>query len=148
VYQKLRCEVTGDQPNLTLSIEGELRSVTSHAAAFVAFDVLDSYSVPLFQSLPEPEPFIACSDHPIRFEASIDLPPLVPGTYRVSAWVGTHYARTLDLVDSALAFTIFSSPTPGRTFPHTYDHGSIVPRSSVRLRASRTRSPVSDLTLC
>ncbi len=148
VFQRLRCEVTGDQPNLTLSIEGEMRSVTPHAPAFLAFDVFDSYSVPLFQSLPEPEPFIVWSNHPIHFEVSIDLPPLVPGTYRVSAWAGTHYARTLDLVDSALAFTIFSSPTPGRTYPHTYDHGAIVPLSSVRLRDSRARSPVSDLTLC
>ena len=147
VFQTLRCEVTGDQPSLTLSIEGEMRSVTPHAPAFLAFDVLDSYSVPLLQSLPEPEPFIACSDHPICFEASIELPPLVPGTYRVSAWVGTHYAHTLDMVDSALAFTIFSSPTPGRTYPHQHDHGAIVPRSSVRLRDSRTRSSVSDLTL-
>ena len=148
VFQKLRCEVTGDQPNLTLSIEGEMLSVTPHAPAFLAFDVVDSYSVPLFQSLPEPEPFIASSNHPIHFEALIDLPPMVPGTYRVTAWTGTHYADTLDLVDSGLAFTIFSSPTPGRTFPHTYDHGAIVPRSSIRLRVNRTRAAMSDLTLC
>ena len=31
-----------------------MRSVTPHASAFLAFDVLDSYPVPLFQSLPDP----------------------------------------------------------------------------------------------
>jgi lipopolysaccharide transport system ATP-binding protein len=147
VFERLRCEVIGDQPNLTLSIEGELRSIRPHPPALLAFDVLDAYSVPLFQSLPEAEPFIGYSDQPLHFDVSIDLPPLVPGTYRVGAWAGTHYAHTIDLVESALAFTILSSPTPGRTYPHTYDHGAIVPRSSVRLRTG-THSFVPDLTAC
>jgi hypothetical protein len=35
------------------------------------------------------------------------------------------------MVTEVVAFEIVDTPTPGRTFPHTKDHGFIVPASRV-----------------
>ena len=119
VFQRLWCEVTGDQPNLRLSIEGEMRSVTPHAPAFLAFDVLDSVLRPVVSVAARTRAVYRVFG-PSRYISRRRSTCLLwfPGPIEsVPGW-GTHYAHTLDLVDSSLAFTIFSSPTPGRTYPH------------------------------
>jgi lipopolysaccharide transport system ATP-binding protein len=132
-FNTMECELQGEQPYMTLVIRGELTSLNQHPPAFLAFDVVDSMSVGIFQALPQEEPYVPYSATPIAFETRIELPPLIPGTYRIHAWVGPHYTQGLDLVESAVAFTITSSPTAGRSFPHTTDHGYVVPRSTVSI---------------
>jgi len=63
------------------------------------------------------------------FTVLVDLPPLIPGEYWVSPWVGSHNTETLDMIHQCAAFEVSRSPTPGRSFPHTIDHGYIVPSS-------------------
>jgi hypothetical protein len=81
------------------------------------------------QAIPSATPFIegrpGCTD--LSFE--IDLPPLIPGVYHLDLWIGHHYSNTCDFIENALSFEINESPTPGRGYPHTLDHGSIVPNS-------------------
>jgi lipopolysaccharide transport system ATP-binding protein len=132
-FSSLEYRLLGSQPDYVLELRGELKSARAHPDAFLAFDIIDPASVPIMQALPRPEPFIPYSTTPQQFRVSITLPPLVPGTYGVDAWVGSHYSRTLDVVRGALAFTIPDSPTVGRSFPHSPDHGSVVPHSSVTL---------------
>jgi lipopolysaccharide transport system ATP-binding protein len=52
----------------------------------------------------------------------------------VSAWIGPHNLETFDIVNDGIAFEIQDSPSPGRTFPHTPDHGFIVPKTVFEIK--------------
>lgn len=108
-----------------------LSSVAPHKPAFVAFDIIAPTGVVIMQALPTQIGFIECDTTDHLIDIDINLPPLVPGTYRVTAWAGTHYTHTLDHADEIASFEITKSPTPGRSFPHTPDHGFIVPTSAL-----------------
>ena len=41
------------------------------------------------------------------------------------------HTDTLDTAERAIRFEVHDSPTPGRTYRHSSDHGHIVPRSTV-----------------
>lgn len=131
VFMRLSCELRGSQPRHAVVVVCEVHSIRQHAPAFVAFDIADATSTSLMQALPTEKRILAYSQRPRRFEVTIELPPLVPGCYQIKAWIGPHNTVTFDFVESALAFRITESPTLGRTFPHTPDHGFVVPRSTV-----------------
>jgi lipopolysaccharide transport system ATP-binding protein len=136
IFTSINCEISGEQPHHTITLTVELKSIQQHAPAFVAFDISDASMTPLMQALPIQEGFLRqAAKHELIVE--IDLPPLIPGTYRIAAWVGPHYTRTYDTIDPILEFIIADSPTPQRSFPHTQDHGFVVPRS-------RIAAPVSN----
>ena len=132
-FRKLSLSLRGEQPRLSLEITTELVSDSAHEPALLAFDITDSSSVPIMQAMPFSKPFVNPSTAPILMTTSIDLPPLVPGTYRVVAWVGAHYTSTYDyLLPPVLEFSVISSPDLSRSFPHSPDHGLVVPPSTVR----------------
>jgi lipopolysaccharide transport system ATP-binding protein len=133
IFTRLTYVLSGEQPHHKLQVTAELQSLRRHASAFIAVDILDATAVPLLQAIPTQVPFIDYSDTPQRVTATINLPPLVPGTYQVTVWVGSYYTVTFDYVQTALTFIITDSPQPGRSFPHTPDHGFFIPESSVVL---------------
>jgi lipopolysaccharide transport system ATP-binding protein len=126
--------VDGRQPDLTLELEIGLSSRTRHKPAFIAVDLHSAHGIPVLQALPRLDGFITDAAARHVLDVSIDLPGLVPGEYVVTIWVGSHNEATLDKVDEVVSFTVIGSPTEGRSFPHTPDHGYIVPRSSVAYR--------------
>ena len=128
----IRSELRGTQPRLTLDADITLASHAEHKPALVAIDITDSSGVPILQAIPQYEPFLGQAPEQV-VHVSVDLPPLIPGRYLATFWVGSHPSETLDTVREAVAFEIHDSPTPGRTFPHTKDHGFIVPPSTVRI---------------
>jgi lipopolysaccharide transport system ATP-binding protein len=140
VFRSMSASLHGDQPHHRLQIVAELESRRRHPPALVAFDILDSTSTAIMQALPSLQPVIHDGEGPQRIEVTIDLPPLIPGTYQVTAWVGPHNTFTFDYVHSVLSFEIVTSPTPGRSFPHTRDHGHLVPRSTLRAVTENTPS--------
>ncbi len=123
--------LTGKQPGLVLNLEIHLASRTKHKAAFVAVDISDLAGTVLMQALPKLDGFIEDSDPQHRIRVQIDLPPVIPGQYLVTVWVGSHNTETLDEVSEVVAFEVAESPTTGRTYPHSTDHGCIVPRSRI-----------------
>ena len=62
---------------------------------------------------------------------NIQLPPMIPGQYLLSIWVGSHNTDTIDIVKEATMFEVNDSPLLGRSFPYSPDHGYIVPISTV-----------------
>jgi lipopolysaccharide transport system ATP-binding protein len=128
-YKSLSVEVEGKQPHLSLRIDFVLESDGLHKPAFVAFDITDASGVAQMQALPEVEGFVYPQEGAQSFQVVVDLPPLIPGQYWVSPWVGSHNTETLDMIHQCVAFEVSHSPTPGRTFPHTTSHGYIVPQS-------------------
>lgn len=98
----------------------------------------------MMQALPSLSPILSCEPGLRQIEVTIELPPLIPGHYQVTAWVGPHNTSTYDLIRSALSFEVVTSPTPGRSFPHTRDHGHIVPLATLAT-VSRSASDSAEV---
>ncbi len=127
---RVESRLAGVQPHLTLELDLVLETRGRHKPALLTVDVLDAAGVALMQALPRLEGFVPDASGRHRVHVSIDLPPLVPGQYFVSVWVGSHHADTLDTVERAVRFEVHESPSAGRSYPHSADHGHIVPPSS------------------
>jgi lipopolysaccharide transport system ATP-binding protein len=130
-FRSMSCELLGTQPSHKLAVKFEIESLHPHIPAFIAVDITDSSMTPLMQALPRSDGFLHYSSDLHQIEVEIDLPPLIPGAYRIGAWVGSHFTRTFDLVESVLEFAIVTSPTPERTFPHSANRGYLVPQSRI-----------------
>src|SRR5205085_105169 len=122
-----------DPPACRLRCIMEIAVSATCAPSFLAVDVLDSSGTAIMQALPTITPFVP--GEPGRYTVTVDImvPPLVPGTYWLTFWIGPHNTKTYDMIPSALSFDVLDSPTPGRAFPHTPDHGRIVPPSTFKL---------------
>jgi hypothetical protein len=107
----------GKQPCLRLELEIELESNSLHKPAFLAVDVLDSAGWGLLQAIPKLEGYLMASEPRHLVKLGVDLPALIPGTYLVTVWAGSHNSETLDEAKEVVAFEVHDSPTPGRTFP-------------------------------
>ena len=132
---KSRCCCGGAQPDIQLCIESTISGGWRQMFApfFSFFDILDSLGTPIMQAYPTLDGVLVPGNSQSRFRLTVDLPPLVPGTYSVTAWFGAHNTQTLDFVRNCVSFTVHDSPVPGRTFPHTADHGFLVPRSAISI---------------
>jgi lipopolysaccharide transport system ATP-binding protein len=131
-FESVQIRVDGSDSQRRLVVDIVMASTEPHRPAFVAIDILNSYGTSVMQALPSVTPFIG--DEPKRHEVqvAVELPALIPGYYSLTLWTGPHNIHTYDSVESAVGFDIETSPTPGRTFGHTPDHGFIVPHSTVR----------------
>lgn len=130
-FESIELELLGKQPTHHLAIKIVLRSCNEHLKAFLAFDFSNSHGHTFMQALPRLEPFIEYSKAVQTLTVNVDLPPLVPDAYYVTAWIGAHNLMTYDHIRDIVSFKIDQSPTPARTFPHTHDHGILVPFSNV-----------------
>lgn len=130
-FNEVTCVLSGEQPDLKLKVEVQIDSALAHADAFVAVDICDSAGDVLMQALPTLDRLVRPSPTTRKMGLEIDLPPLVPGTYSLTLWMGPHNGETFDSVQDCVSFEVTDSPTPGRTFPHTIDHGRIVPKSKI-----------------
>jgi lipopolysaccharide transport system ATP-binding protein len=129
-FERAQLVVEGEAPHQQLHVDISLRSTGAHRPAFVAIDVLNSLGTSVMQALPTLSPFVVAEHEYHAVRVSIDLPPLIPGHYPLTLWVGPHFSETYDSIERALGFDIEQSPTPGRTFDHSPDHGYIVPEST------------------
>lgn len=124
--------VAQDEKNCRLTLALTYCHNAPHPAAFVAIDMADRAGSPLMQALPTLNKFLKYKpDGATTLHIQVDMPPLVPGEYYLSFWAGSHNTETLDFEDQIVRFDIIASPTKGRTFPHTREHGCIVPYSKV-----------------
>lgn len=119
------------QPNHDLEVNFGLVSNELHSKTFVAFDIVNSIGITVMQAIPKLEPFIEFNSAEQKFKMIINLPPLIPDVYKVSAWVGTHNTETLSWQKEIVSFEITDSPFSGRTFPHSHNNGFMVPNSTL-----------------
>jgi len=116
----------GEQPNHLLNIEVNCASNEPHKPGFVVVDVLDVDGASIMQIIPKEIGFIASQPHAHWFSIEAQLPPLIPGRYAVSVWVGSNHDTTLDRVAICAGFQVVSYPDLNRTFPYYRNHGSII----------------------
>lgn len=133
IVEEVDSKIEGQQPNLQLNLRILLKSLCNHKPAFIAVDITDSLGIGIMQAIPTLENFLKDTDLEHHLSININLPPLIPGSYLVSVWVGSHNTETLDDAKEIVVFEIHDSPTPGRSFPHTADHGYIVPLSTLNV---------------
>ncbi|MEP0885057.1 ABC transporter ATP-binding protein [Trichocoleus sp. ST-U3] len=133
VITQINSTLHGKQPNLVLELDITLESRAKYKPAFLAVDILDTTGTSIMQALPKAEGFLEDIKLQHLVKLAIDLPSLIPGQYLATVWVGSHNTETLDEVKEAIKFEVDVSPTPGRTFSHSIDHGYIVPVSKIKL---------------
>jgi lipopolysaccharide transport system ATP-binding protein len=133
VITQINSDLKGEQPNSQVDLQIYLESRAKHKPAFLAVDILDSTGVGVMQALPQLEGFLKDTEQEHLVNISIHLPSLIPGQYLITVWVGSHNTETLDEVKEVVMFEIYESPTKGRSFPHTKDHGYIVPLSTLTI---------------
>lgn len=126
----ISCRLIGNQPTHILELEVLLESVKEHKPAFIAVDILDCSGGTIMQAIPPLRELIVWQRKSHNLKISMQLPPLIPGVYLASVWVGSHNSETLDWVKEAVSFEVTESPVPNRTFPYTRNHGFMVPISS------------------
>jgi lipopolysaccharide transport system ATP-binding protein len=131
IFDQISVSVRGKQPSLTLLCDIRLLIQTAQSSCFLAVDVTDAFGSSIMQALPSASPYVPGVPGTYNFRLEIALPPLIPDKYWLTFWIGPHNLVTYDIIYRAVAFEVFTSPTPGRTFPHTSDHGHIVPASRV-----------------
>jgi lipopolysaccharide transport system ATP-binding protein len=126
-YQRVVASLQGQQPALQLIVDAEIVcEEDGPPETFVSVDLCDALGTPLLQAIPEGRPFLNLSRGANSLQIRVDLPGLTPGRYLADLWIGTHYTRTLDYAKRVVAINIDESPVPGRTFPHTPDHGFMI----------------------
>ena len=125
----VQAELKGRQPDHLLTIGLNLTTFSPHRPAWVAIEIADEAGVVVMQPLPTITGFINDNAPSHRVDLEVSLPPLIPGRYLVSAAVLYHNTELIDDVRDCAAFEVIESPTAGRTYPHTPDHGYIVPRT-------------------
>jgi lipopolysaccharide transport system ATP-binding protein len=136
-------DLRGEQPNHLLDVQVNLASLSKHKPAFVALDIQDVSGTAVMQALPTVEQFIK-DDHPYHsIHLTIHLPPMIPRMYGVTVWVGSHNTRTYDEAKDCVSFEVGQTPTQNRTFPHTPDHGYIVPHTDLEYKPLIHPNPIT-----
>lgn len=143
-FEELRLTLNGDQPNLKLHCIIGLRVKNKCANALLAVDISGAIGTRIMQALPSVTPFLPNVPGYHELALEIALPPLIPGTYFATFWMGPHNNINYDMMENAIAFEVLASPAPGRTFPHTPDHGYVVPFSNCVLRTGQINWKSTD----
>jgi lipopolysaccharide transport system ATP-binding protein len=137
-FESIDVHVEGAQPNLRLECACVIVSEQMARPVSIAVDVTDGHSHSIMKAEPSVEPFIGGARGSYNVDLTIELPALVPRIYGLDFWIGPHNTETSDWVPGAIKFEIAESPTRGRTYPHTLDHGSIVLISRAKVRTSES----------
>lgn len=132
VITQISSFLSGNQPSIGLELNIFLESRVKHKPAFLAIDILDATGTAIMQAIPSLDNFLKHKKTQHLVKINVQLPPLIPGQYFASVWVGSHNTETLDWVREAIMFEINESPISSRCFPHTPEHGYIVPTSTLK----------------
>jgi len=130
-FSSIDVAISGEQPTHKLMVTCEIISQVQHNAAFLAFDITNSMGITIFQAIPKLNPFINFTSETRKYVTEIELPPLIPDHYKVSAWLGSHNTETLCWDKEVVGFEVTNSPSVGRNFPHSHHNGFLVPPSRI-----------------
>lgn len=133
-FKEIIATIKGYQPHLNLEIKCTLKITETFKKSFIAIDIADSDTNPIMQAIPIEKPFISGqSGETILAKTTIQLPPMIPGKYYLSCWIGSHYNETIDWQQHVVSFEIVDFPNPERTIPYTKNCGYLVPDSTIEI---------------
>lgn len=129
-FEKIRISsIKGFQPNLLLEMELSIKGNSQSSNTFFAFELSDNEETTIFQTIPTFT--LQQGYHNSDYLFTMKLPPLIPGVYFISAWVGPHNTETYDYQTKIIFFEILESPIPNRTFPYGKTHGYMMLESNI-----------------
>ncbi len=133
-FDSIDVRLEGQQPAHRLKCTATIVASEDARRALIDAQIRDSNSISIIQAQPQSVPFIGGGTGAYTVDMSIDLPPLIPGTYHVDLWIGPPPpAEKMDYIQEAVSFDVIDSPIPGRTPPYSSEHGFIFPRSSATI---------------
>lgn len=131
-FTQISISISGQQPHLVMDLNFKCISNFKHKEGFVAIDISSQDGTNIFQSISQPKSILEYNPHLGQFNIKLNLPPLVPGLYKLSLWAGSDYTETLDWKRNVLGFEVVESPIIGRTFPHSsFNNGFFCPESFI-----------------
>lgn len=130
-FKTIETKLVGAQPEYKLQLKCEIESNENYKDAFLAFDISNSIGVAIMQAIPRLTPFLKYEPGCKSIVVEIDLPPLIPDIYKISAWIGSHNTETISWDKEIAGFEILESPMKGRSFPHAHGNGFLVPHSRI-----------------
>lgn len=133
-FDAIDVRLEGQQPAHRLRCSASVRAREGARKVMIFAEIRDSNSISIIQAQPESVPFIGGAAGTYTVDMSINLPPLIPGSYCVDFWIGAHPSENADYIQDAVTFDVVDSPLPGRTPTHGADHGFIVPHSSATVK--------------
>src|SRR5262249_41652832 len=128
-FDSINVQLEGKQPALRLQCCARIKSMPGALPVSISVEILDDRLTRIMQAVPNYHPFIGGDGATNCVDISIDLPPLIPGIYLLTFWIGIHRLETVDSVSNAIAIKITDSPSPDRGFPHYRSEGFIIPNS-------------------
>lgn len=128
-FNSIDVKLDGRQPKQILNCQAVVESEESASEVSLAILITDQSTARIMQVIPRPDNFIGGAPGVYRVDVSIELPPLIPGFYSLTFWLGLHHAATIDWITDAVTIEIVDSPDPAITFPYSRDNGPIAPRS-------------------
>jgi len=135
-FDSIDVQLEGKQPAMRLQCCICIKSTPGALPVSISVEILDDKLTRIMQAIPNYQPFIGGDSETSYVDLSIDLPPLIPGIYPLTFWIGVPRLETVDSVSDAIAIEITDSPSPDRGFPHFRSEGFIVPNSKAIVRGS------------
>ena len=130
---KVISRLIGEQPNMKLILDIEIHNILPISnPAFIAIYILSSESLPLMEALP--------GYNNIHFQKksnfqkkilTIDINGFIPGSYKVSLWMGHSHYHEIEFLKEVVCFEIIESPMPTRTIEYPNHAGFFVPSSII-----------------
>jgi lipopolysaccharide transport system ATP-binding protein len=130
-FTSIKYEISGEQPDLILTMHFKTSSAASNPAAFVVFGIKSSLGGTLMEAIPSLQPFIQFNGSETSYSCQIKLTGFIPGTYSIYAWLGVSEAEGYDWQDNVLSFEINQAPMADRTFPYSARTGFLVAQSEL-----------------
>lgn len=130
-FSKISYEISGEQPDLKLTIHFKTSSATKNPAAFVVFGIKSSLGGTIMEAIPSLQPFVQFEGSEATYSCQIELTGFIPGTYFIYAWLGASEAENYDWQDNVLSFEITQAPMAERTFPYSARTGFLVAQSKL-----------------
>lgn len=124
-------QISGNQPNLEIILSLSFSSSDKFDPAFIAIDIKSYDGNPVLQFIPSYVGFIKPQPGIQDFKISCDLPPIMPGTYSISVWAGSHFSETYRHYIDIISFEVIESPVQNRVYPFSKNHGYIYPNSII-----------------
>ncbi|MFD0941959.1 ABC transporter ATP-binding protein [Pedobacter boryungensis] len=130
-FSNIKYEISGEQPNLILTIHFKTNSASNSPGAFVVFGIKSSLGGTIMEAVPSLNPFVKFNGEETSYSCEVELTGFIPGTYFIYAWLGASEAESYDWQDNILSFEITQAPMAERTFPYSARTGFLVAQSKL-----------------
>lgn len=130
-FNRISYKLSGEQPNLVLTIHFTTNAGASNPAAFAVFGIKSSLGGTIMEAIPSLKPFIQFNGTESNYACEVELTGFIPGTYYIYAWLGASEAESYDWQDNILSFEITQAPMAERTFPYSARTGFLVAQSKL-----------------